>query len=30
LIRPPGIGYYVPCMDTEGNTFAILEIDESV
>jgi predicted enzyme related to lactoylglutathione lyase len=26
----PGVGYYVPCQDTEGNTFGILEPDESV
>lgn len=24
-----GIGFYVPCQDTEGNTFGILEPDES-
>jgi predicted enzyme related to lactoylglutathione lyase len=26
----PGVGYYVPCQDTEGNHFGILEPDESV
>ena len=26
----PGAGYLVKCKDTEGNTFGILEIDESV
>jgi predicted enzyme related to lactoylglutathione lyase len=25
----PGAGYLVKCKDTEGNTFGILEIDES-
>ena len=26
----PGVGYLVMCTDTEGNTFGILQIDESV
>ncbi len=26
----PGVGYLVTCRDTEGNTFGIMEIDESV
>lgn len=25
----PGVGYLVMCRDTEGNTFGIMEIDES-
>jgi hypothetical protein len=25
----PGVGYLARCKDTEGNTFGILEIDES-
>lgn len=26
----PGVGYLVMCKDTEGNTFGIMQIDESV
>jgi uncharacterized protein len=26
----PGVGYLVMCRDTEGNTFGIMQIDESV
>ena len=26
----PGVGYLVTCRDTEGNTFGIMQIDESV
>lgn len=26
----PGVGYLIMCRDTEGNTFGIMEIDESV
>ena len=26
----PGVGYIVMCRDTEGNTFGIMQIDESV
>lgn len=26
----PGVGYLVMCRDTEGNTFGLMEIDESV
>ncbi len=26
----PGIGYLATCIDTEGNTFAIMQYDESV
>jgi hypothetical protein len=26
----PGVGYLVTCRDTEGNTFGIMEADESV
>jgi hypothetical protein len=25
----PGVGYYMPCQDTEGNNFAIMEDDET-
>ncbi len=25
----PGVGFYVPCQDTEGNNFGIIERDES-
>ncbi len=26
----PGVGYLVMCRDTEGNTFGVMQIDESV
>ena len=26
----PGVGYLIMCRDTEGNTFGIMQIDESV
>ena len=26
----PGVGYLVMCKDTEGNTFGIMQIDESI
>ena len=26
----PGVGYLVMCRDTEGNTFGIMQLDESV
>ncbi len=26
----PGVGYLVMCIDTEGNTFGILQLDEAV
>jgi hypothetical protein len=26
----PGVGYLVMCRDTEGNTFGIMQIDQSV
>lgn len=26
----PGVGYLVMCRDTEGNTFGVMELDESV
>jgi hypothetical protein len=26
----PGVGYLVMCRDTEGNTFGIMQIDETV
>ena len=26
----PGVGYLIMCKDTEGNTFGIMQIDESV
>ena len=26
----PGVGYLVMCRDTEGNTFGIMELDDSV
>jgi len=29
-IAVSGVGYYVPCQDTEGNAFGLLESDESV
>lgn len=33
IIRPkdaiPGVGYLVTCQDTEGNIFAIMQMDES-
>jgi predicted enzyme related to lactoylglutathione lyase len=25
----PGVGYFAPCRDTEGNTFGMMQMDES-